>query len=138
MVRKISGTLHQGLGMGIDSFDLFHLRPGQCQQTMLDGNDLLSYDIILEFYQQIIDLIHDSGGGILNGKYCEIRTAFINSTHGIPESFHMEGIDIFPEKPAHGSLGIRPLRSLVDHSGTVGFQFFHADKRKPSFTSVGG
>ena len=138
MLGEVSGALHQGLGMGIDSFDLFHLRPGQCQQTMLDGNDLLSYDIILEFYQQIIDLIHDSGGGILNGKYREICAAFINGTHGIPESFHMECIDILAKKFPHGCLGIGTFRTLIDHSGTVGFQFFHADKRKPSLTSVGG
>ena len=118
--------------------DILQFSIRQSQKYMLRTDDLFSYNAKLILCKKIINISHNTGSCILNGKYREIRAAFINSTHGIPESFHMKGIDIFPEKSAHSSLGIRSLRSLVDHSGTVGFQFFHADKRKPSLTSVGG
>ena len=136
MLGEVSGALHQGLGMGIDSFDLFHLRAGQCQQAVFDGDHLLSHDVVFEFHQQIVDFIDNARRGIFNGKYGKIRTAFINGTHGIPEGFHMECIDILAKKFPHGCLGIGTFRTLIDHSGTLGLQFIHTDEGESAFTAM--
>ena len=124
-------------GDGIDSFDLFHLRAGQCQQAVFDGDHLLSHDVVFEFHQQIVDFIDNARRGIFNGKYGKIRTAFINGTHGIPEGFHMECIDILAKKFPHGCLGIGTFRTLIDHSGTLGLQFIHTDEGESAFTAMG-
>ena len=73
MVSQISGTLHQGLGMGINRLDIRQFGTGYPQQTMLNGNHLLSHDVVFKFHQQIIDLTNR-----LNPRLREYFSSFLN------------------------------------------------------------
>ena len=57
MLIQIDRTLHQCLRVGIDRSDLIQRCSRQSQQGMIDLQDLFSYNVIVIFFQQIIDII---------------------------------------------------------------------------------
>ena len=118
--------------MRINSFNIGKLCTRKSQNRMIDLQDLFAHNVVIIFFQQIIDSIHLACGRIFNRKDCIIRHTFFDSLHALFPGTHMKNIHIF-SKILHGCLMlISALQSLIHHAAMFSVNLINSGKWKAS------
>ena len=111
-------ALSKSLWMGADFPDIFHRCIRHSKKHMIHTDDLLTYDIKFVFHEKVVDISHDTCGGILDGKYRIVCFSVGYILHGCTPGFYVIAFDIFSKVLAHGSIAVGSLYSL-EYNGCV-------------------
>lgn len=107
-------ALGKSLGMGVDRIDIFHFRPRQSQQVVLDFYQFFTDDGAAAAPDKVIDFRNSPGGGVFNGDNAVINHS---SRNGFRHIFKEGEIYFFPlplaEVPFHGLIGIGAFRAVT-------------------------
>jgi hypothetical protein len=116
-------ALGKSLGMGVDRIDIFHFRPRQSQQMVLNFYQFFTDDGAAAAPDKVIDFRNSPGGGVFNGDNAVINHS---SRSGFRHIFKEGEIYFFPlpltEVPFHGLIGIGAFRAVTANADP----FFHS------------
>ena len=113
---QIFSTLGKCLRMRTYLSDILQFSIRQSQKYMLRTDDLFSYNTQLILCKKIINISHNTGSCILNGKYRIVCSSLHNCFHCIAPGFYMKTLNIVLEIFPHCSIAVRTFHTLKDNS----------------------
>ena len=86
---------------------------------MIHTNDLLAYDIELIFHEKIVDISHNTCGGILNRKHCVVCLSVSYILHGCTPCFYMVAFNLFTKVLTHCCIAVCTFHALKNNCGIL-------------------
>jgi hypothetical protein len=118
LIQKMR-ALKQSLPVGIYRFYVGKICSGYPPKIMFNLYDMLSYNKVIIFCQEIINIGKRTGRGIFNWQYAVLRLAFLYLEHYLRKGILRNTFDIIFKIFEHCLLRIRTLFSIESNLGTA-------------------